>query len=501
MLNEKNDENLFELVWLGNSSDKALSEINFTHEFTNNYQLKEYIIDKSDSSIIVILSESISFDITSLVECPQICAIYNEKLVCLYCLPRMISSVETYMKNKQQQQQQQQEIKKKSNQSCLSKILSIVRKYWFLIGLLLSILIAYIFPNVGKTGGYIRSEWTVKYGCIIFIFFLNGLSIVTRQLAKEVLHIRLHTFVQIYSLIIFPFLVYGLSLLLAKTSMNKTLIFGIIIMASMPPTISGSVIMTKNALGNEYAALLNAILSSVLGTFLSPAVIFLFMKNSIFDFLSKTSNTQHGLNYSHVIKNLCLTILLPLFIGQMIHLLWTKKIIYIREKFHFAELNSLALLIVVWSVFSTVFSTGSFQTIQKIDLLILIFINGGIYILFSLLIIIIARLPIRHWQFSEKDTVAIMFCGVMKNLGMGIPLINALHDNTNQYIGDLLPLPLIIYHTEQLLIGTIQVILLKHWIEKKFNKPTQTLKHNTYVQSNNEDELKTDESETINVAC
>ncbi|CAF4071608.1 unnamed protein product [Rotaria sordida] len=492
---EKNDENLFELVWLGNSSDKILSEINFTSEFTNNNQLKEYIIDKSDCSIIVILSESMSVDITSLIKYSQICAIYNEKLICLYCLPRMISSVDIYMKNKQQEEIKQ----KKSDQLYLSNILLIIRKYWFLIGLPISILIAYSFPNVGKTGGYIRSEWTVKYGCIILIFFLQGLSLRTKQLANEVLRIRLHIFIQIYSFIIVPFLVYALSLLLTRTSMNKTLIFGIIIMSSISTMISSNVVMTKNALGNEYAALLNAILGNILGIFISPALIFLFMKNSIFDFLSTTSNTQYKLDYSHVIKKLSLTGLVPLFIGQIIQLLWTKKIMYIQKKFYFAELNSLALLTILWSVFSTAFSTGSFQRIQKIDLLILILINCGIYILFSLLIIIIARLPIQHWQFSEKDTIAIMFCGVMKSLSMGILLINALYDNTNQYISGLLSLPLIMYYVVQLSIGAIQVILLKNWIEKKLNKPTQILKHNAHIQSQNEDELKRNESKNINV--
>ncbi|CAF0951803.1 unnamed protein product [Rotaria sp. Silwood1] len=494
---EAKDENVFEIVWLGKSSDKIISEMNIRNKFTDDNQLKEYIIDKNDCSIIVIQSSSISFDIKSLIQYPQICAIYDEKFVCLYCLPRMISSIDIYLKN-----QQQDKIKKKCEQSYLSNILSIVGKYWFLIGLLISILLGYCFPNVGKTGGYIRSEWTVKYGCIIFIFFLSGLSLQTRQLTKEIFHIRLHLFIQVYSFIIIPFLVYALSLLLSRTSMNKILIFGIIIMASMSTTGSSNVIMTKNALGNEYAALLNAIVGNILGTFISPALLFVFMKNPIFDLLSKSIYGQDRLNYSHVIKKLSLIILLPLFLGQIIHLLWTKKIIYLRDKFYFSQLNSVALLIVVWSVFSTAFSNQSFQTMHKKDLLILILIDAFIYILFSLLIFLIARLPIRYWQFSEKDTVAILFCASMKSLAMGISLINALYDKQYSHITSLLPLPLIIYHALQLIIGAIQGILLKNWIEKKFKKKsTKTLKDKNYIQSTYEDKFKTDESQTINVTC
>jgi predicted Na+-dependent transporter len=55
---------------------------------------------------------------------------------------------------------------------------------------------------------------------------------------------------------------------------------------------------------------------------------------------------------------------------------------------------------------------------------------------------IIARLSIPHWQFSEKDTVPIMFCGATKTLAMGIPLINALYGNKHQDMSGVLSLPL-----------------------------------------------------------
>lgn len=72
---------------------------------------------------------------------------------------------------------------------------------------------------------------------------------------------------------------------------------------------------------------------------------------------------------------------------------------------------------------------------------------------FSLLIIVIARFPVPHWLFSEKDTIAIMFCWATKTLAMEIPLRNALYGNHNQDMSDIISLPLIIYHVEQLIYG------------------------------------------------
>lgn len=42
-------------------------------------------------------------------------------------------------------------------------------KYWFLLGLLVAIILAIEFPNVARKGGYIRAEWTIKWGTAVNI--------------------------------------------------------------------------------------------------------------------------------------------------------------------------------------------------------------------------------------------------------------------------------------------------------------------------------------------
>ncbi|CAF4588691.1 unnamed protein product [Rotaria sp. Silwood1] len=258
-------------------------------------------------------------------------------------------------------------------------------------------------------------------------------------------------------------------------------------MACTSTTISSNVVMTKNAMGNEYSALLNAALGNVLGIFISPALVFYFMSNPIVNSLSSSASSGKSsrLDYGNVMKNLGLTVLLPLFVGQVIHFLWTKQVAYVREKFHFSELNSLALLALVWSVFCTAVATESFHTINGKDLAALIIINAGIYIIFSLLIMITARIPIRYWQFSREDTVAIMFCGATKTVAMGVPLINILYTGGDQEVIGLLSLPLIMYHVEQLILGAIEALLLKKWVTTGIKKQsTMTIKESN--QDNNE---------------
>jgi sodium/bile acid cotransporter 7 len=140
----------------------------------------------------------------------------------------------------------------------------------------------------------------------------------------------------------------------------------------------------------------------------------------------------------------------------------------------------------VWSVFCTAVATGSFQLVDGTSLGALFIINGGLYILFSLLIMFTARIPIRHWQLSREDTVAMMYCGATKTVAMGIPLINVLYAGGDSSVIGLLSLPLILYHVEQLILGAIEVLLLKIWVTRGQQKQTATPKNNnTNVRQNN----------------
>ena len=50
--------------------------------------------------------------------------------------------------------------------SAKKKLWALFVKYWFLLGLLVAIILAIFFPNVARKGGYIRAEWSIKWGNI-----------------------------------------------------------------------------------------------------------------------------------------------------------------------------------------------------------------------------------------------------------------------------------------------------------------------------------------------
>jgi sodium/bile acid cotransporter 7 len=265
--------------------------------------------------------------------------------------------------------------------------------------------------------------------------------------------------------------------------------------------------MTKNAGGNEVVSLLNGLLGNILGIFISPALIYLLMQNTAFGVVKQQYDID---GYLHVIGKLSLTVLLPLFIGQIINRIWTEKVLWAKAKFYFTEVNSVALLILVWSVLCNLFQSGLLSTVSTFDLLTLIVLNALLYISFTLLALFIGRLPnlficrrqnhneqpsllehqqkqltlIERWRFSRENTIALMFCGSTKTLAQGVPLITAVFVNSNQGLIGLLIIPLILYFVEQLILGSIEVLLLQRWIKQPSKNNTEQLLQQRNISSN-----------------
>ncbi|CAF1370078.1 unnamed protein product [Adineta ricciae] len=456
------------------------------HEMFNNVKDCENFIEKqsNEKQIIVVISGHISLaEINQLEKYSNIAAIYQ------------------FLQSNDQKEQLKCIYTKKVTQSYRETIVKLLEKFWFLVGLAIAVVLAALFPSIGASNGPLHAEYTLKWGCVIVIFLLSGLGLPTRTLKNELFHYRLHIFTQTFNLVFIPLVVFGICLLLAETSFNKIFIAGIITMACTSTTISSNVIMTKNAGGNEAAALVNAVLGNVLGIVVSPALIWLFMSNSNLNVLNEPYRIQ---DYLNVLMNLSITVLLPLIVGQIIHFIWTEQVTILRQRFHFTELNSLALLCLLWSILCDLFKSDSFKKVKIADILVIIILNALFYISFSLLAMFFARAPnvfrcckrnqhndktlllisstdrhkktwIDRWRFSREDTIAIMFCGATKTVAKGVPLINAVNSANNQQLIGLLALPLIFYHVEQLIIGAVEVLLLQYWLKSKCERNAEEL--------------------------
>lgn len=123
-------------------------------------------------------------------------------------------------------------------------------------------------------------------------------------------------------------------------------------------------------------------------------------------------------DYVNVLKNLGLTVLLPLVVGQVLRYFFPKQVKYLAAKLKFSIINSLALLCIVWSVFCDGVASDAFHRMGSVDIVAIIGTDIFMYLFGCAACIFIARLPwfntqdeprwISKWRFSRKDAAAIM---------------------------------------------------------------------------------------------
>lgn len=232
------------------------------------------------------------------------------------------------------------------------KAFSLILHQWLIIGIGAVCVLAYYFPNVAKTGGTIRSEYSIFYGAVAIIFLISGLSISQKSLSVHFLNWRLHLVVQVISFLLTPAIMLAVvhTILVSDTkgSIDRAILAGYILTACIPTTIASNVVMTNSAGGDDAAALVEVLIANLLGPFVAAGwTITLLPKTPEFDVWR---NNSGGLSqvYQDVFKQLGLSVLLPLVIGQMIRWSWPTQVNHAILRFRMSKVATACLLLLIW---------------------------------------------------------------------------------------------------------------------------------------------------------
>ncbi|XP_067592839.1 sodium/bile acid cotransporter 7 isoform X6 [Pseudorca crassidens] len=310
------------------------------------------------------------------------------------------------------------------------RLLERMRKEWFMIGIVLAIAGAKLEPSIGVNGGPLMPEITVSYIAVATIFFNSGLSLNTEELTSALVHIKLHLFIQIFTLAFFPAAIWLLLQLLSITPINEWLLKGLQTVGCMPPPVSSAVILTKAVGGNEAAAIFNSAFGSFLGIVVTPLLLLLFIvRRYIKDWLE-------------------------------------------RKKPPFGAVSSSVLLVIIYTTFCDTFSNPDID-LDRFSLILILFIICSIQLSFMLLTFIFSTR--NNSGFTPADTVAVMFCSTHKSLTLGIPMLKIVFAG-HEYLS-LISVPLLIYHPVQILLGSVLVPTIRSWMVSrqkgvKLTRPT-----------------------------
>lgn len=320
-----------------------------------------------------------------------------------------------------------------------------LQKNWFLIGIIVVICLAKFAPFIGAKGGILKPEVTVKYIAVSGIFLNSGLSLKSEELKSALSNVRLHLFVQGFTLAFVPGLFSLLVKLLELSSLNEWLLKGLLVVGCMPPPVSSAVILTKAVGGNEAAAIFNSAFGSFLGIFVTPFLLLVFLGSS------------SAVPFASIVGQLSMTVVFPLLIGQFLRR-------YIKDwmeqtKPPFGTISSCVLLLIIYTTFCDTFSHKSGEIDSSSILAVAVLI---ICLQCCLLILTFSLATTRDSPFTSADTVAIMFCSTHKSLTLGIPMLKIVFSGYS-YLS-LISIPLLIYHPVQILLGGLLVPVVKAWM-------------------------------------
>ncbi|CAI1629737.1 hypothetical protein SEUBUCD646_0M01760 [Saccharomyces eubayanus] len=370
-----------------------------------------------------------------------------------------------------------------------------LKSQWFFFCLAILIVIARFAPNFARDGGLIRGQYSIGYGCVAWIFLQSGLGMKSKSLMANMLNWRAHTTILILSFLITSSIVYGFCCAVKAAKNPKIddwVLIGLILTATCPTTVASNVIMTTDAGGNDLLCVCEVFIGNLLGAFITPALVQMFTGQAPFQYGNPATGNGIGALYGRVMKQVGLSVFVPLFVGQVIQNVFPKYTAYYMgflKKYHI-KIGSYMLLLIIFSSFSTAFYQNSFASVSHVCIIFICFFNLGIYIFFTGLSYLCARPwfiiklfphePIdgkstrlyrysyslfRPFYYSKEDAICIMFCGPAKTAALGVSLITSQYADKKEHLGKLL-VPLVLYQAEQVMTASLFVSLFKRWLRK-----------------------------------
>ncbi|KAL7549390.1 hypothetical protein ACHAWF_012659 [Thalassiosira exigua] len=347
----------------------------------------------------------------------------------------------------------------------------------FLILVVVVILLAYAYPPLGAV--YLAPDVTATWLAVVFIFVLAGMGIKTEEFAKAFQRMRFNLFLQLYNFGAVSGIVYGFSRFMVATgALPQSLADGMTICASLPITVNMVLVLTKSAGGDEAAAVFNAAFGNLVGVFLSPALILMYL------------GVQGEVDLGNVFFKLGLRVVLPIAIGQCLQKFVPPAKAFVKKyKKYFKKAQEYCLVFIVYTVFCKTFRNGSEAGAGDIFLMI------ALQLVMLGVVMALAWISLRVLFRNEPKLQAMgLFGCTHKTVAMGVPLINAIYED-NPMVG-LYTLPLLIWHPMQLVLGTACAPRVAAYVERREEELLEQRKEHecNTVKEEAKEEVQSDQS-------
>jgi solute carrier family 10 (sodium/bile acid cotransporter), member 7 len=306
----------------------------------------------------------------------------------------------------------------------------------FTLALVGTVILASLLPCRGEAAVAFNGITDFAIG---LLFFLHGAKLSREAIVSGATNWRLHVVVLLSTFALFPLL--GLALKPILTPLvTPTLYMGVLFLCTLPSTVQSSIAFTSIGRGNVPAAVCAASASSLLGIFITPALVGVVVSNQ----------SAAGGSAWHTVGNIVLQLLVPFVAGQMLRPVIGRWIDKHKSITRFVDQGS--ILLVVYVAFSEAVNEGIWHTVSLQALGGLVIAN----VVLLALALFITSFASKRFGFSRADQITIVFCGSKKSLASGIPMAKVMFAS---HAGAVV-LPLMLFHQIQLMTCAV---LAQRW--------------------------------------
>lgn len=362
----------------------------------------------------------------------------------------------------------------------------------FILSLFGAIFLAWLYPGLGANDGAFSLSTAANVG-VSLIFFFYGLRLNWEKIRSGLANVKTHLVVMASTFILFPLLILAtmgvcgtfptradVAALEAKAdglndgfgengangenskngeaggneangengepaptlknadrrAASTGIWLGIFFLAALPSTVSSSVVMTNIARGNVPAAIFDASISSLLGVFITPLWMRIFVD-------AETGGRGFGV----VLLSLTAQAILPIVLGVLANRRWGE--FSRRNEKTLRKFDQATIVLIVYTSFCHSFAEKMFDGLSGATLVAL---SVGMIALFFVVFGIIG-VVCRAFRFSREDAITTLFCGSKKSLVHGVATSRVILSAPN--MAGILILPTMIYHALQLIIVSI----------------------------------------------
>ncbi|KAI7198641.1 hypothetical protein KC343_g4447 [Hortaea werneckii] len=359
---------------------------------------------------------------------------------------------------------------------------SLLQGSWFLISLGLLIAIA---SQIQVPPSHQSTKTTIiNYLCVTLIFLVTGCTIDTQTLLRNYSKWLTHLYVQASCFLLTSAVVFAVVSAAATDQefMDPGLLVGLIFLGCVPTTISSNVVMTRQAQGNTALTVVQTTVGNFLGVFITPALVTMYtgVETWYNTVLSQAQEEQSGDGggrfgeiYARVLKQLSLSLYLPLLVGQLLRHFFPETCQKALVRWKLNKLSMLALLVILWQTYDKAFASQAFSSVPGDNMVFVVFVSLGLLAIFLLL-----SFGTSYFWLPKKDVVAVCYCVPAKGPAMGVPLATTIFAGIEPVLESKILIPIIIYQGLQVALGTILVPVLRKWIERdEARKKTEAESH------------------------